>query len=98
MPTSSSNTAIPPVSRFINEKQVADLLGISVKTVQAWRLRSTGPRYWRINNKLVRYQWQDVLDFLEGTSVSPKLALCRAFPPAAVEKVIAEPHNLAPLT
>ena len=46
---SSAPTATQSISRFINEKQVAELLGISVKTVQAWRLKSIGPRYWRLH-------------------------------------------------
>ena len=92
---SSAPTATQSISRFINEKQVAELLGISVKTVQAWRLKSIGPRYWRLHNKLVRYQWQDVLDYLEGTAVTPNRALHRAFPSELVEKHLAESHDSA---
>ena len=82
-------------SRFLSEKEVADILGISIKTTQAWRLKSIGPRYWRLNGKLVRYLWQDIIDYLEGTAVTPNRALHRAFPSELVEKHLAESHNSA---
>jgi predicted DNA-binding transcriptional regulator AlpA len=40
--------------RLINERQVADLVGVSVATVRRWRLRKWGPRYVKIG-ALVRY-------------------------------------------
>lgn len=40
--------------RLINERQVADLVGVSVATVRRWRIHSRGPRYLKIG-ALVRY-------------------------------------------
>ena len=82
-------------SRFLSEKEVADILGISIKTTQAWRLKSIGPRYWRLNGKLVRYLWQDIIDYLEGTAVTPSQSIHRAFSPELVNKFRAESHDSA---
>lgn len=40
--------------RLINERQVADLVGVSVATVRRWRVQNRGPRYLKIG-ALVRY-------------------------------------------
>ena len=40
--------------KFLNEKQVAEIMGISVKTLQRWRLFGEGPE-WRKFGSAVRY-------------------------------------------
>ena len=40
--------------KFLKEKQVADILGLSVKTLQRWRLFDQGPE-WRRFGAAVRY-------------------------------------------
>jgi uncharacterized protein YjcR len=41
--------------RFYSERDLADVLGVSVKTVQGWRFRGQGPA-WRRLCEAVRYE------------------------------------------
>lgn len=50
-----------PMKKLLNEKEVAELYGLSVKTLQAWRFQSRGPNYLKILGRAVRYD-PDVLD------------------------------------
>jgi transposase len=43
------------MKNHLNEKQVADRYGVSVKTVQNWRRTGVGPRYLKLQDRLVRY-------------------------------------------
>jgi predicted DNA-binding transcriptional regulator AlpA len=46
----------------LTENQAADFLGISVRTLQAWRVRGGGPRYVKIGRS-VRYQRRELTAF-----------------------------------
>jgi DNA-binding transcriptional MerR regulator len=48
---------------LLDEQQVADILGLSARTLQAWRLRDRGPTFTRIHG-VVRYSDEDVLAFI----------------------------------
>jgi hypothetical protein len=39
----------------LNESQAAEFIGVSVRTLQAWRVRGSGPPYIKIGRS-VRYQ------------------------------------------
>ena len=45
---------IKHVTRALTEREVADLLGLSVATLRAWRHRGQGPRFLRLG-RAVRY-------------------------------------------
>ena len=53
----------------LNESQAANLLGVSVRTLQAWRLRGRGPRYIKIG-RAVRYQRWVLVSFQAEHTVS----------------------------
>ena len=62
-------------TRALTEREVADMLGLSVATLRAWRHRGKGPRFLRLGRS-VRYLPADVADFVrasavDATSVSP---------------------------
>lgn len=58
MPTPLETRARRPL---LNEKQVADYLGVTIKTTQKWRQQKKGPPYIRVNACMVRYD-PDALD------------------------------------
>ena len=60
MSTDTGNT-----NQLLNEIEVAELLGVSRKTLQAWRWRRVGPPFVKLGSA-VRYSYVDLLDFLES--------------------------------
>lgn len=61
---------IPNAYRTLREKQAAEYLGMSVKTLQAWRFYSKGPKYLKIG-RAVRYQVEDLDQFLKASTINP---------------------------
>lgn len=54
-------------TELLNERQTADLLGCSIRTLQAWRARGEGPPSIYIGkNRLIRYSKQDISYWLES--------------------------------
>ena len=45
-------------------EEVAEYLGVQVRTLEEWRRRSKGPAFARVG-KFVRYRWVDVDRWLE---------------------------------
>jgi hypothetical protein len=67
-PTRISEAGAGGVSlRFYSEKDLAAVLGVSVKTVQGWRFRGQGPA-WRRLCGAVRY---DVMEFNSWVQAQP---------------------------
>jgi hypothetical protein len=63
----------PPISAdpdaAYNENQAATFLGVSVRTLQAWRVRGGGPPYVKIG-RAVRYQRRALVMFQEAHTVT----------------------------
>jgi hypothetical protein len=55
---------------LLDEQRAADFLAVSVKTVQNWRLRKVGPRYFKISNR-VRYSLDDLKAYLAVCAIEP---------------------------
>jgi predicted DNA-binding transcriptional regulator AlpA len=55
-------------TRALTEREVADMLGLSVATLRAWRHRGKGPRFLRLGRS-VRYLPSDVADFVRSSAV-----------------------------
>lgn len=49
----------------LKEKDVADMVGLSVQTVRWWRYAGRGPRFYKIGSR-VFYKRTDVEDWLEA--------------------------------
>lgn len=62
MPTTTSSL---DYAGALNEGRTAELLGVSVRTLQNWRLRGGGPRYLKLGRS-VRYRVSDLTAFMEG--------------------------------
>ena len=54
---------------FINEKQLAGYLGISVHALRRWRFEGRGPQFFRLEGRLVRYRQEDVESWLASQTV-----------------------------
>jgi predicted DNA-binding transcriptional regulator AlpA len=55
-----------PGGRVVDERELAEMLGISVSVVSKWRRQgSGGPRFIQVSEKLVRYQIRDVQEWLD---------------------------------
>jgi predicted DNA-binding transcriptional regulator AlpA len=51
------------LTRLLNERDVATLLGVSLATVRRWRLLGRGPRATKVGTS-VRYKPADIEEFL----------------------------------
>ena len=49
---------------LLHERDAAKFLAISVRTLQAWRVRGGGPRFCKIG-RAVRYRPRDLMDWAE---------------------------------
>lgn len=55
---------------LLNEKNAAAFLSVSVRTIQDWRFRNTGPKYKKLG-RLVRYSVADLAAYAERSTVTP---------------------------
>lgn len=44
----------------VSTSKAADLIGVSKRTMEAWRLRGEGPPFVRISKRCVRYRIEDL--------------------------------------
>jgi predicted DNA-binding transcriptional regulator AlpA len=66
--TRTERDRAPDSARALTEREVAELLGLSVATLRAWRHRAKGPRFLRLGRS-VRYLPTDVADFVRASVV-----------------------------
>jgi predicted DNA-binding transcriptional regulator AlpA len=53
---------------FLDRSQVAEMLGLSVKTLDRWALLGIGPRFRRLG-RAVRYDLADVEAFIQKSPI-----------------------------
>jgi len=53
---------------LLTESQAAQLLQISIRTLQAWRLRRSGPPYVQLG-RAVRYRRSDLMGWIDANTV-----------------------------
>lgn len=56
--------------KLIDEKAVAEMLSLPLRTVQIWRIRGIGPHYIKIGRN-VRYIEEDIVKFVAASRVDP---------------------------
>lgn len=59
---------------MLTSKQVSELLGVKLNTLQKWRTRGVGPKYFKFggsNAAAVRYDRQDVEQFRIARAMNP---------------------------
>jgi predicted DNA-binding transcriptional regulator AlpA len=49
---------------FYTSRQLAELLGVSPRTLEGWRRIRTGPKYLAVSHRMVRYRGADVQAWL----------------------------------
>lgn len=54
-----------PDLELLSEKEVAQLTGFSIRTLQGWRWRGTGPLFIRVSPRCIRYRLSDVEAWIE---------------------------------
>jgi predicted DNA-binding transcriptional regulator AlpA len=57
---------------FYSDKELEQKTGLSQRFWQNRRLLGTGPRFIRISNRCVKYQWDDVEKWLTTFQVNPQ--------------------------
>ncbi len=58
------------LQNLLDEDRAAAVLNVSIKTLQGWRQRRTGPRYFKLSNR-VRYAPDDLRAYLAQCAVEP---------------------------
>lgn len=56
---------------LFDELRTAQFLGISVRTLQAWRVRDFGPPFVRLG-RAIRYEKQALIGWINGNTHLPK--------------------------
>jgi predicted DNA-binding transcriptional regulator AlpA len=69
-PTSTAD-AVSHEDRLLCEKNAARFLGLSIRTLQAWRHRSVGPSYVRAGRS-IRYRLHDLNTWITRNTVTVK--------------------------
>ena len=59
------------MANWITEKTVAEIGAFSIQTLRNWRHLGKGPAYSKVGRS-VRYQLQDVQDYLKDRRVDPE--------------------------
>lgn len=68
MNAQTTTRATRHATRALTEREVSDVLGLSVATLRAWRHRGQGPRFLRLG-RAVRYLPADLEDFVRASAV-----------------------------
>lgn len=56
---------------LLTEVQAADLLSLSVRTMQAWRTQAFGPAFVRAG-RAIRYRRRDLFAWMDANTVPPR--------------------------
>lgn len=59
------------MTEALTEQGAARILGLSVATLRAWRLKSKGPRFVRFG-RAVRYLELDLVRYIDACAVDPR--------------------------
>lgn len=67
-PLQAPNEPAPVRDTLLTEVEAAAYLNVAVQTVRNWRWRSTGPKYYRVGERCVRYKYRDLQAFIDGNA------------------------------
>tara|TARA_E500000305_G_scaffold109307_1_gene113936 strand:+ start:2864 stop:3109 length:246 start_codon:yes stop_codon:yes gene_type:complete len=66
MNTKTESEHLDNLDSLLNERDAADLLGLSDRTLQKWRVCGGGPVFIKIGGKSVRYQRRDLIVWINA--------------------------------
>lgn len=68
----SENLARDPdyLDRMIDEKEAADFVGYTVRTLQGWRFKGGGPNFIKVSERSIRYRRRDLIAWAESRRVA----------------------------
>jgi hypothetical protein len=69
--TSVQQPTVIETNYCIPEKPAAAVLGVSVALLRKWRRIGQGPFYLRLGNRIVRYRWSDLQEFMDASAIRP---------------------------
>jgi hypothetical protein len=55
---------------LLTEAEASEFLKLSVRTLQAWRIRVAGPAFVQVG-RAIRYRRRDLIVWIEANTVSP---------------------------
>lgn len=58
------------LDRLLTERDAADFLGYSARTLQNWRVRGGGPVFVKVSSRSVRYRRRDLIAWTESKCVA----------------------------
>ncbi len=61
---------------LLNEKQAADILNLSVKTPQTFRITGQGSEFIRVSQRCIRYRLPDLLEWQTSRRVASTSEPC----------------------
>lgn len=53
------------VEKMLSQQQVAQILGVSTKTLEYWRWKKKGPKFLKIG-RLARYRESDIIAYIQS--------------------------------
>jgi hypothetical protein len=66
---SNSNSQDPDA--LLREQDAADLLSLSVRTLQSWRIRMAGPPFVQVG-RAVRYRRRDLIVWIDANTIGSR--------------------------
>lgn len=76
MPNETTTSEV--AEEFLNDGELADVLGVSTRTILRWRRDGSGPPYCRIGPRCVRYRYTDVLAWADANTFATLAAEANA--------------------
>ena len=56
---------------LLDEREAAEILGVSVRALQTWRYKNIGPDFLHLGPRLIRYRVGDLAGWLENQKRKP---------------------------
>jgi len=56
--------------QLLNQKQAAELLGASERTLEKWRVHGGGPRFIKQSSRFIRYRVSALVEWMDAHEVA----------------------------